>query len=109
MTTTRNYIPARSPTRHLPVARAAAVALVALLAALGAGGCASDSAVLGQANQFHGQLQPAVIEDPTLSNYLQRVGDRIVEGAVEYNRDHEGGAKAHRTGGDNAWMYRDVR
>src|ERR671912_515643 len=46
--------------------------LVAALGATGAG-CASDRAVIGQANQAHSSIAPAVIEYPVLSGYIQGV------------------------------------
>lgn len=58
-------------------------------------GCATDRAVIGQANQFHSGLDPAVMKDRELSDYLNRVGQRIIESAKLMDR----GAN------DNAWMF----
>lgn len=63
----------------------------------------TDQNVIGQANQVHGSLQPAVIRDAEVQGYMDRIGDRIVQGAIEMNREGNE-AKAQR-GQDNAWMY----
>src|SRR5678816_4091575 len=68
-----------------------------------AGGCATDQAVISQANQMNGQLKPAIMEDPELASYLQKVGDRIIGAAKEL--DAQGyGPKSHKNG-ENAWMF----
>ncbi|HEV7299787.1 MAG TPA: M48 family metallopeptidase [Tepidisphaeraceae bacterium] len=71
-------------------------------------GCATDRQVISQAANVHNQLQPAVVEDPALANYLQAVGDRVIEAARQMG---DGDAPdAHRKGGDNAWMFsKDMR
>src|SRR5688572_26766935 len=79
------------------------------LSALWSGGCATDSAVIGQATQFHGQLEPAVIEDRELNGYLQAVGDRIVRAAADYTRETGGPSGRGGGGGDDSWMFKDVR
>ncbi len=61
-------------------------------------GCASDRQVMAQADQFHSTLKPAVMEDAVLSNYLQEVGDRVIQAA------REGGSRSSG-GEDNAWMF----
>lgn len=82
--------------------------LVLGVAGLVGGGCASDRAVISQANQFHSGLQPAVMEDAKLSNYLQSVGDRIIDAARELDQQHYG-PDAHRNE-DSAWMFsKDMR
>ena len=63
----------------------------------------TDQNVIGQANQVHGSLEPAVIRDPEVQRYMDRIGDRIVQGAIELGRDGKE-AKAQR-GQDNEWMY----
>ena len=40
-------------------------------------GCASDRAVISQANQFHENIDEAVIQDEVLNDYIQAVGNRI--------------------------------
>src|SRR3569832_1972648 len=67
------------------------------------GGCASDKAGIGQANQFHQGLEPAGMTDKTLADYIQRVGDRIISAAQEL--DHEGfGPESHKKE-DSKWMF----
>lgn len=81
------------------------LSLVVAVGAIGVG-CASDKAVISQANQAHSGLQPAVIEDPVLSSYIQEVGNRIIESAQELSRQGYG----PRGNEDNAWMFsKDMR
>lgn len=69
-------------------------------------GCASDKAVISQANQAHSGLEPAVVEDPVLTEYIQQVGDRIIESARELSRQGYGPHGKE----DNAWMFsKDMR
>lgn len=70
---------------------------------MAAGGCASDKAIISQAQQFHGGIEKAVITDPVLDGYLNEVGKRIIDQAREMSRADKG-PKAHREG-DNAWMF----
>jgi predicted Zn-dependent protease len=65
------------------------------------GGCASDKAVISQANQAHTGLQPAVITDQQLAGYIQRVGDRIIAAAKELNAQGYGPQGKE----DKAWMF----
>src|SRR3989440_11343590 len=65
------------------------------------GGCATDRAVVQQANEFDQTLEKAVIHDPQLESYFQRLGTRIVQGAKAY--DPEMAAKS-----ENAWMFKDL-
>src|SRR5688572_22089421 len=86
-----------------------AIVLLPLLGLLASSstGCAlfapTDQAVIGQANQVHGSLEPAVIRDSQVQRYIDAIGDRIVRGAIEYNEDGKE-AKAQK-GHDNSWMY----
>jgi predicted Zn-dependent protease len=78
--------------------------LILALVLLGAGGCAKDQQVMAVANNVHTGLDPAVMEDPELSAYLQKIGERIVQVAAEM--DKEGyGPKSHTSADDNAWMF----
>lgn len=86
--------------------------IVRLLVLVGAGllpvmnsGCATDRQVIAQARQFHSGLEPAVIEDPVLSNYIQTVGDRIIRAAAEYHREGRGPSAARKE--DNRWMFEE--
>src|SRR5687767_5184240 len=78
---------------------------VLLFTALFAAGCASDAQVMQAASGMHQQLEPAVIEDPELANYLQSIGERIISSAKEL--DQQGyGPKAHKSS-DSNWMFGD--
>jgi predicted Zn-dependent protease len=93
------------PRRPIPAARV--VHLVLPLLALASTGCGflrpTDQNVIGQANQVHGSLEPAVIRDPVVQRYMDAIGDRIVQGAIALNEEGKE-AKAQR-GQDNSWMY----
>ena len=68
-------------------------------------GCATDRQVIAQAEDAHTELKPAVIQEPELANYLQAVGERIVEAAKESDAKHQG-PKAHfEKKEDNSWMF----
>jgi predicted Zn-dependent protease len=70
-------------------------------------GCAvSDRQVIEQADQAHSGLQPAVVRDPELADYIQRLGDRIVEAAREADRNRVG-PDAHFKDEDRHWMFSD--
>jgi predicted Zn-dependent protease len=75
-----------------------------LLGAAAAGGCATDRQVIAQANDVHQGLEPAVIEDPVVANYIQQVGDRIIDAARRYTDETGGGPKAARNA-DNSWIF----
>lgn len=82
-------------------------ASVALLAALCAG-CVSDRQVISQAAEIHAGLEPAVMKDPVLVDYMRKIGDRIIATAVELDRQGFGPA-SHRQGEDDQWMYRNMQ
>lgn len=77
--------------------------LLAALVLLVAGGCASDKQVISQAQEVHGGLQPAVINDANLTAYIQKVGDRIIDTAKEMDQQHYG-PDSHFAE-DSAWMF----
>jgi len=77
--------------------------LFALLLPVVGTGCASDKQIIGQANQFHDGLEPAVIEDPQLAGYLQRVGDRIIESAAALDKKGYGPEGHKKEKSD--WMF----
>jgi len=56
----------------------------------------------------HKQLEPAVMNDQQLADYLQRVGDRIVRTAHELDQQGFGPA-SHRNDQDDSWMYQDMQ
>ena len=82
-----------------PLTRSSIIAFVVNLTALFSG-CASDRAVISQANQVHNGLKPAVISDRELTEYMQAVGNRIITSAQKYNADHPTDSKE-----DNSWMF----
>ena len=90
---------------HVPRFRALALPVVVLaLAALGTGGCVSDKQVIAQAADVHGTIEPAVINEGDLRDYVQAVGDRVVKAAREVARDDD------RVDPEkSAWMFKDVR
>jgi predicted Zn-dependent protease len=65
-------------------------------------GCTTDKQVISQANSVHSTLAPAVIDDPQLQNYLQQIGDRIVDAA---RRAGDSNAPEAHLKGDNDWMF----
>lgn len=68
-----------------------------------AAGCASDSKVRAQADEAHAQLEPAVIKDPELAQYLQQLGARVSATAQELEKENVG-PKAHFKE-DSSWMF----
>lgn len=83
--------------------RIAAVIVLGLSCSLGGVGCATDKAVVAQANQFHTGLQKAVMDDPALSRYIQTVGDRILEAARTLNQ--QGYKPKSKHDENNQWMF----
>ncbi|HTL28857.1 MAG TPA: M48 family metalloprotease [Tepidisphaeraceae bacterium] len=68
-------------------------------------GCATDRSVLAQADQLHGSLEPAVIEDPQLASYLQKIGDRIISAAQELDKQHFGPKSHFDKSQSDQWMF----
>src|SRR3954452_706308 len=90
------------------ILRRSTLLLVALLALvlMGAGGCANDQKVKAVADSAQVELKPAVMEDPELQAYLQKIGERVIHTAAAM--DKEGyGPKSHTKSEDNAWMFSD--
>src|SRR5688500_5932979 len=83
--------------------------VVAVLTFLGflSAGCASDRQVVRQAEDTHSQLEPTVVEDAQLREYLETMGQRIVDSAKALSAEGYG-PKSHFEE-DNAWMFTDVR
>src|SRR4051794_33086081 len=78
------------------------VVLGASVAAINVG-CANDRQVISQADNMHAGLKPAVMNDAQLADYLQKVGDRIIDSAKEL--DKEGyGPKSHKSE-ETKWMF----
>jgi predicted Zn-dependent protease len=65
----------------------------------------NDKTVIAQADQVHGQLSAAIIHDPDVERYMDAVGDRIIQGAMEYNTDPDKGDDK-RNKADNSWLYK---
>ncbi len=86
------------------LSRTAAV-LVLIVSGLFASGCASDAQVMQAASGMHQQLEPAVIEDPELANYLQSIGERIISSAKDLSQQGYG-PKSHKSG-ESGWMFGD--
>ena len=87
-------------------ARLSPVLPAALLLLVGSAfttGCASDKAVIAQANQFHTGLEKAVMDDPTLDRYINDVGQRIVQTAARLDR--QGYDPTNDSDEQNDWMF----
>jgi predicted Zn-dependent protease len=54
------------------------LALTLSLAAVGITGCATDNKVIAQANEQQDQLAPAIITDPQVQAFMDKIGQRIV-------------------------------
>jgi predicted Zn-dependent protease len=91
---------------RIPARRPSAVSRVLLSLIIGSAllagmtGCASDRQVIAQAQQAHSGLEPAVMTDPQLANYIQTVGDRIIASAQELAKQGYG-----KEGEDRSWMF----
>jgi predicted Zn-dependent protease len=69
------------------------------------GGCTvTDRQVIDQADQAHAGLKPAVINDRELADYIQAVGDRIIDAAREADRAKVG-PPAHFADKERDWMF----
>ncbi|QOV87399.1 M48 family metalloprotease [Humisphaera borealis] len=86
----------------LAVARSVVVVSLGVTLLLGSG-CASDKAVIAQANEFHGELSKAVITDPELSTYIQTVGDRVV--TIAAKRFSQGYRPKSKVDEASDWMF----
>ena len=91
------------PIRFFTSPRIASLLLPVLM--LASTGCSflrpTDQNVIGQANQVHGSLEPAVIRDATVQRYMDAIGNRILDGAVQYDREK---GRSKEKGLDNSWM-----
>ena len=77
-----------------------ALGTLAGVAMLGSFGCATDRQVINQAQQVHTGLEPAVMSDAQLTNYLQAVGDRVIAAARAQTASDAAQSKE-----DSAWMF----
>lgn len=82
------------------------VASLVLLVGLGAG-CVKDSSVISQATESHKSLEPAILTDPQLADYVQKLGDRVVTSARQCV--DEGYQKDRVYKQDPTWMFTDVK
>lgn len=87
--------------------RAGVMSVMVLTLGLFAGGCATDKAVINNAQESHKELEPAILNDARLSAYMQKIGQRIVAEAKEMDARGEG-PSSHKKG-DTAWMFEDVQ
>jgi predicted Zn-dependent protease len=99
--------------RHNSFARIARIARILGVVALApvmllSTGCSmfrpTDQAVVAQAQHVHGELQPAVMKDAQVQAYMDKIGERIVHAAGEYNKDPKK-TEDKRNKADNAWLY----
>ena len=72
-----------------------------------AAGCASDRQIIAQATDAHDKIEPAVITDDALADYIQDLGDRVVGVAREL--DAQGYGPKVTKGKDNQWMFEGVQ
>jgi hypothetical protein len=92
---------------YLAIARSCLALLIASGALLFFAGCAaSDKTVIQQASGFDQGITPAVIREPTNNDYLQRIGDRIIAAAKEYDAQHVGPGSHFSS--DTSWMFQDI-
>jgi len=73
-------------------------ALLALASA-----CATDQAVREQANDYHRELEPAILKDAELKTYFTDIGARIVAAARSMHEQGLGPEKHFE--GDEDWMF----
>ena len=92
--------------RYHPLAKHTAIALLVPLLALSTG-CSmfrpSDQAVIAQAQQVHGEIQPAVIQDAEVQRYMDDIGGRIIKGAQAFIKEKP---DDKHNQADNSWLER---
>jgi predicted Zn-dependent protease len=66
-------------------------------------GCATDRQVIDQAQDVHHELEPAVVDDQELAQYLRDVGARIVDSARELHQKKYGPKSHFKEDAD--WMF----
>lgn len=77
--------------------------VIVLFCSIFGAGCATDQQVINYAEEAHGSLKPAVMNDQQLDNYLQSVGGRIIAVAREMDRQKYGPESHFKEKSD--WMY----
>lgn len=83
------------------------VMVVGMMLVVGSG-CASDRSVISQAADTHRGLEPAVISDPVLVEYINQIGDRIIAVARELDQQNFG-PRSHKQDEDTSWMFEGMR
>src|SRR3954471_4542808 len=80
---------------------------VIAIATLGSGvGCTvTDRQVIDNAEKTNTSLEPAIIRDAELSNYLQSVGDRIIAAARKADQQKKGPKEHFDKQQQDDWMY----
>jgi predicted Zn-dependent protease len=69
-------------------------------------GCqVEDRQVISQAANTHKSLSPTVMDDPELSEYIQSIGDRIIEVARQEDAERVGPDAHFVKGEENEWMF----
>lgn len=78
--------------------------MLLMVVLLGVGsGCATDQQVIAQAADVHHEIEPAVLEDKVLNEYMTQIGRRIQ--AVAREMSAQGTAPKSHSKGDTAWMF----
>lgn len=77
--------------------------LALLLTFVVASGCATDQSIRAQAIDYHKELEPAVLTDAELKDYLQQLGQRVVASAKELHAQKFGPKSAFKD--DSSWMF----
>src|SRR6187399_1184431 len=95
---------------RFPTPKATLAPLAMLLLLLVGTGCkVDDASVIAQASDVHKGLQPAVITDPQLANYLQTCGNRIITAAKEAEK-RKWGPSAHFDDTESSqWMFQNMK
>jgi predicted Zn-dependent protease len=84
-----------------------AIILSSVLLILLAGCAVEDRQVISQAANTHKSLSPTVMDDPELSQYIQAIGDRIIQVARLEDADQKGPDSHFVKGEENDWMFSD--
>lgn len=81
--------------------------LLMIVLSIGVIGCANDKKVIAQAADAHKGLDPAVLKDAQLADYVQKVGMRVVNSARDLVQ--EGYQKDRVFSEDPQWMFDEVQ
>lgn len=106
--------------------RRACLPVVMLLVMIAAGCMPSDRAVIDQAKQFNTGLEPAIMTDPQLAQYIQQVGNRVIDAARQTQQAQDPNSQwmfsknmqfhlvnsktlnAFTTGGEHMYVYNEL-